>query len=208
MVHAGSNPAARTTCCRSSTGGAAHSYRAGCRFDSCRQHHPQHRRPYGTSHPPRRRTLLSSQCVNAGSGSRPKPTSSAATAWSEARKELIEKLGRGDLCPCGSGLVFRACCLRSGRYEGANRHYYFQGLNTAPPPGGAHPCVAERPRLQPSKLIRRVRLPPHGPSHLTERRSPLTKCRQSPSADSPQGRREERRVGTGACPRCLLDMSA
>ena len=29
-AHAGSNPAARTTCCRSSTGGAAHSYRAGC----------------------------------------------------------------------------------------------------------------------------------------------------------------------------------
>ena len=51
-------------------------------------------------------------------------------------------------------------------------------------------------------------IPPHGPLHLTERRSPLTKCRQSPSADSPQGRREERRVGTGACPRCLLDMSA
>jgi hypothetical protein len=118
---------------------------------------PQPRRPYGTSHPPRRRTLLSSRCVNAGSGSRPKPTSSAATAWSEARKELIEKLGRADLCPCGSGLIFRACCLRSGRYEGVNRHYYFQGLNTAPPPGGAQPCVAERPRLQPSKLIRRVR---------------------------------------------------
>lgn len=68
--------------------------------------------------------------------------------------------------------------------------------------------MAERPRLQPSKLIRRVRLPPHGPLLLTERRSPLTKCRQSPSAGSPQGRREERRVGTGACPCCLLDMSA
>lgn len=29
-------------------------------------------------------------------------------------KELSEKLGRKDLCPCGSGKRFRRCCLRSG----------------------------------------------------------------------------------------------
>ncbi len=29
-------------------------------------------------------------------------------------KELIEKLGRNDLCPCDSGKRFRRCCLRSG----------------------------------------------------------------------------------------------
>ncbi|MCC6907665.1 MAG: SEC-C domain-containing protein [Phycisphaerales bacterium] len=31
-------------------------------------------------------------------------------------KELLEKLGRNDLCPCGSGLRFKKCCLRSGRF--------------------------------------------------------------------------------------------
>jgi len=29
-----------------------------------------------------------------------------------ADKELIEKLGRNDLCPCGSGKRFKRCCLR------------------------------------------------------------------------------------------------
>src|SRR5690348_3047658 len=27
-------------------------------------------------------------------------------------KELLEKLGRNDLCPCGSGRKFKKCCLR------------------------------------------------------------------------------------------------
>ncbi len=30
------------------------------------------------------------------------------------RKELVEKLGRHDLCPCGSGKRFKKCCLKSG----------------------------------------------------------------------------------------------
>ncbi|GAB5513217.1 SEC-C metal-binding domain-containing protein [Rhodopirellula baltica] len=30
-------------------------------------------------------------------------------------KQFEEKLGRNDLCPCGSGLRFKRCCLRSGR---------------------------------------------------------------------------------------------
>jgi uncharacterized protein YecA (UPF0149 family) len=29
-------------------------------------------------------------------------------------KELTEKLGRNDLCPCGSGKRFKKCCLKSG----------------------------------------------------------------------------------------------
>lgn len=29
-------------------------------------------------------------------------------------KELSEKLGRNDLCPCGSGKRFKKCCLNSG----------------------------------------------------------------------------------------------
>ncbi|MCX6379486.1 MAG: SEC-C metal-binding domain-containing protein [Armatimonadetes bacterium] len=38
---------------------------------------------------------------------------------------LQEKLGRNDLCPCGSGRKFRACCRNSGHFDGAERHYYF-----------------------------------------------------------------------------------
>ena len=29
-------------------------------------------------------------------------------------KELSEKLGRNDLCPCGSGERFKKCCLKKG----------------------------------------------------------------------------------------------
>lgn len=31
-------------------------------------------------------------------------------------KLLEEKLGRNDLCPCGSRKLFRSCCLKSGRF--------------------------------------------------------------------------------------------
>ena len=31
-------------------------------------------------------------------------------------KLLEEKLGRNDLCPCGSGRPFKKCCLESGRF--------------------------------------------------------------------------------------------
>jgi hypothetical protein len=31
-------------------------------------------------------------------------------------KELAERLGRNDLCPCGSARPFRNCCLKSGRF--------------------------------------------------------------------------------------------
>ncbi|HUS39358.1 MAG TPA: SEC-C metal-binding domain-containing protein [Pirellulales bacterium] len=31
-------------------------------------------------------------------------------------KLLQEKLGRSDLCPCGSGKRFKKCCLKSGHF--------------------------------------------------------------------------------------------
>jgi uncharacterized protein YecA (UPF0149 family) len=31
-------------------------------------------------------------------------------------KELSEKLGRNDPCPCGSGKRFKRCCLKAGWY--------------------------------------------------------------------------------------------
>jgi uncharacterized protein YecA (UPF0149 family) len=31
-------------------------------------------------------------------------------------KELVEKLGRNDFCPCGSRKRFKRCCLKTGRF--------------------------------------------------------------------------------------------
>lgn len=31
-------------------------------------------------------------------------------------KQLEEKLGRNDLCPCGSHLLFKKCCLKKGLF--------------------------------------------------------------------------------------------
>jgi uncharacterized protein YecA (UPF0149 family) len=39
-------------------------------------------------------------------------------------KELLEKLGRNDLCPCDSGMLFKKCCMKSGRFDG-QKDYYF-----------------------------------------------------------------------------------
>lgn len=39
-------------------------------------------------------------------------------------KELIEKLGRNDLCPCGSMKRFKCCCISTGFFDGSNRHHY------------------------------------------------------------------------------------
>ena len=40
-------------------------------------------------------------------------------------KELFEKLGDNDLCPCGSGRRFKKCCRSSGRFDGVmGDHYY------------------------------------------------------------------------------------
>ena len=48
-------------------------------------------------------------------------------------KVLEEKLGRNDLCPCGSSLRFKKCGLRKGCFYGVNRDYFFQGLNNTGP---------------------------------------------------------------------------
>ncbi|WP_422394000.1 SEC-C metal-binding domain-containing protein [Pontivivens ytuae] len=46
--------------------------------------------------------------------------------------ELIEKLGRNDPCPCGSGRRYKRCCLKGDRYDGSNRHHYFQRAPVTP----------------------------------------------------------------------------
>ena len=44
-------------------------------------------------------------------------------------KLLEEKLGRNDLCPCGSGQRFKKCCLSRGCFDGVNRHDLFQKVD-------------------------------------------------------------------------------
>jgi len=40
-------------------------------------------------------------------------------------KDLQEKLGRNDLCPCGSRRKFKNCCLEDGVFDGSLRDHYF-----------------------------------------------------------------------------------
>jgi hypothetical protein len=42
------------------------------------------------------------------------------------KKELLEKLGNADLCPCGSGRRFRRCCRNSGRFDDTLRQDYYR----------------------------------------------------------------------------------
>ena len=47
-------------------------------------------------------------------------------------KELLEKLGRNDLCPCGSGRKFKRCCLRHRSIRRCTQRSLFSGIeNTA-----------------------------------------------------------------------------
>ena len=48
-------------------------------------------------------------------------------------KLLEEKLGRNDLCPCGSGLRFKRCCLRTGCFRRREPRPLFPRVNFPPP---------------------------------------------------------------------------
>ncbi|HUG90013.1 MAG TPA: SEC-C metal-binding domain-containing protein [Planctomycetaceae bacterium] len=65
-------------------------------------------------------------------------------------KLLEEKLGRHDLCPCGSGRRFRKCCLRRGRFRRCEPQALLSGTDEKRPararaPGGS-PGLSERRR--------------------------------------------------------------
>ncbi len=60
--------------------------------------------------------------------------------------EPVEKLGRNDPCPCGSGKAFKRCCLRSGRFRRVGASMMR--------PGFAHPYLArKREGLETPSLI-------------------------------------------------------
>ena len=45
---------------------------------------------------------------------------------------MIQKLGKNDICHCGSGLKYKRCCLKSGRLsadrEPSNQHVCYYSL--------------------------------------------------------------------------------
>ncbi|MEO0913977.1 MAG: SEC-C metal-binding domain-containing protein [Pseudomonadota bacterium] len=90
-----------------------------------------------------RSTVLSSPSLNDANPSPQKPASKPATVWCTGDVELVEKLGRKDPCPCGSGKAFKRCCQKSGRYNGCNRHHYFQSAPVTPAP---HPTESHTSR--------------------------------------------------------------
>ncbi|MCL2715265.1 MAG: SEC-C metal-binding domain-containing protein [Alphaproteobacteria bacterium] len=45
---------------------------------------------------------------------------------------MSEKLGRNDLCPCGSGRRFQSLLHEvRAHHDGTNRNHYFQGIDGA-----------------------------------------------------------------------------
>jgi hypothetical protein len=73
--------------------------------------------------------LLSAQ-ASAASLIRPKPGSSAATASSTGASSLSRSLAEMTSAPAAPDASFKRCCLQSGRYDGAQRAYYFSAQVT------------------------------------------------------------------------------
>ncbi|XWN33274.1 MAG: SEC-C metal-binding domain-containing protein [Devosia sp.] len=83
--------------------------------------------------------------------------------------ELQEKLGRRDLCPCGSGKIYKRCCLSSGRFDGSNKDDYFQRAPVNPAllgtvPTGLLPSIE---LLRRSVAVRVIGKRPHAPGWST-----------------------------------------
>src|SRR6516165_2375731 len=64
----------------------------------------------------RRRDLLSRSCPNGVEATLSETHVKRGRRVVHGDKELQERLGRNDLCPCGSGLRFKRCCRNSGLF--------------------------------------------------------------------------------------------
>ena len=81
---------------------------------------------HGKAYSTRRPSLLSKSFLNAAGLSRQRLALKLVFRWCVGDVELQEKLGRNDPCPCGSGKRYKRCCLKSGKFDGSHRDYYFQ----------------------------------------------------------------------------------
>src|SRR5437763_12912547 len=66
---------------------------------------------------PRRRDLLSKPCPSGVEATLSETHVKRGRRVVHGDKELHEKLGRNDPCPCGSGLLFKKCCRNSGCFR-------------------------------------------------------------------------------------------
>ena len=71
-----------------------------------------------------RRSILLSLPAGAAGGSLSESRAKRGDRIVGTDTELLEKLGRNDPCPCGSGRRFRRCCRRTARFDGAQADYY------------------------------------------------------------------------------------
>jgi hypothetical protein len=62
---------------------------------------------------------LSGRCVSAGGALNSETRVKRGLRVVHGDKELLEKLGRNDLCPCGSGHRYKRCCLTSRCFQRA-----------------------------------------------------------------------------------------
>ncbi len=65
----------------------------------------------------RRHALLSRSCPGGVGGILSEAHVKRGRRVVRGEKELFEKLGRNDPCPCGSGLLFKKCCRNTGRFR-------------------------------------------------------------------------------------------
>ncbi|WP_366523336.1 SEC-C metal-binding domain-containing protein [uncultured Roseobacter sp.] len=81
---------------------------------------------HGQAYQTRRPPLLSRSFLSVASRSHQRHASKPVFKRCVGDVELQEKLGRNDPCPCGSGKRYKRCCLKSGKFDGSRRDYYFQ----------------------------------------------------------------------------------
>jgi hypothetical protein len=91
---------------------------------------PSKENPYGYRKS-RRNLLLSSGAVNAARATPQKPESDAAFGLCATIK-TFSKSSAGKICVLAAqGGAFKKCCLKSGRFDGSNRNYFFPRLTQA-----------------------------------------------------------------------------
>ena len=76
----------------------------------------------------RRPPVLSTSRLSGGSPTLQRPASSAAGASSTATSSCPKSSAATTCARAARRAGFKACCMRSGRHDGANRDDYFQGV--------------------------------------------------------------------------------
>jgi hypothetical protein len=93
------------------------------------RHEAQHRN--------RRPPLLSSTVASVVAATHRRPGSRRAGASSTAKRNCSRSWDETTPAPAARHDAFKDCCMKSGRFDGSERDYYFQGsITTSGPPTG------------------------------------------------------------------------